>query len=195
MVYTSDRPQLTPSREELQQRVPGWGVDLDPANRPAVPREQWQPTGAHWTLPASQPEEWPRERSIEHQMLTPVFGTSCPPKGLSGMIRRYAYRRFSEGRATHWLLLIAADRVDSLESDLRSMVRGRPDNPITETGIRSEFTHHGLRSRFGQKRADLNHMWLDPVIVAAPWALRAGLVYAVARAVLRRWRSRTGVSG
>jgi hypothetical protein len=35
---------------------------------------------------------WPRERSIEHEFLTPVFGTSTPPRGLSGVVRRYAYR-------------------------------------------------------------------------------------------------------
>jgi len=35
-------------------------------------------------------------------------------------MRKYAYRRFSEARAAHWLILIAADRVDSVESNLRS---------------------------------------------------------------------------
>jgi hypothetical protein len=50
----------------------------------------------------------PRERSIEHAMLPPVFGTTCPPKGLSGVIRRHAYAKYSEARAAHWLLLLAA---------------------------------------------------------------------------------------
>ena len=109
MAYTADRPPLTSSSEELRARIPGWGADLDPKDRPAVPRERFDPgaTGAHWDFPERQPERWPRERSVEHKFLTPVFGTSCPPRGLSGAIRKYAYR-FSEGRAAHWLLLIAA---------------------------------------------------------------------------------------
>ena len=121
-------------------------MDLDPKDRPSVPRLQFDQdlTGAHWEFPERQPEKWPRERSIEHKFLTPVFGTSCPPKGVSGVIRKHAYRRYSEGRAAHWLLLIAADRVDAWESHLRSFLTLRPDNPITETGVPSEFSRHGI---------------------------------------------------
>ncbi len=124
MAYTADKPPLAESTEQLRARIPGWGVDLDPQDRPSVPRERFDPdaTGAHWDFPERQPEKWPRERSIEHAMLTPVFGTSCPPKGLSGVIRRYSYAKYSEARAAHWLLLMAADRVDTLESTLRSFL-------------------------------------------------------------------------
>src|ERR1700712_3760864 len=159
MTYTPEKPPLAETSEQLRARIPGWGVDLDPKDRPAVPREQLMPalTGAHWEFPERQVERWPRERSIEHKFLTPVFGTSCPPKGLSGAIRKYAYKRYSEGRAAHWLLLLAADRGDVAESTLQSFVSLHPDNPITETGVLSEFTHYGVSSRFGQKRADVRH--------------------------------------
>ncbi|HEX2191568.1 MAG TPA: hypothetical protein VHH09_00080 [Acidimicrobiales bacterium] len=154
-------------------------MDLDPEDRPSVPRERFDPglTGAHWDFPERQPEKWPRERSMEHKFLTPVFGTSCPPKGVSGMLRKYAYRRFSEARAAHWLILVAADRVDALESHLRSFLSLRPDNPITESGVLSEFSHHGLTSRVGKKRADLLHQPLDAVIVAAPWVVGGRVAY------------------
>ena len=188
MAYTPDKPKLAETSDQLRARIPGWGVDLDPKDRPAVPREQFDPTfsGAHWTFPERQPEKFPRERSIEHKFLTPVFGTSCPPKGLSGVIRRYAYKEYSEGRAAHWLLLIAADRVDTVEATLRSFVSLRPDNPITETGVLSEFTHHPISSRFGRNRADVNHQWLDPIIVATPWVLGGWLAYRIARKVTGR---------
>ncbi|MEU4196882.1 hypothetical protein AB0E69_33625 [Kribbella sp. NPDC026611] len=55
------------------------------------------------------------------------------------------------------------------------MASRRPDNPITETGILAEFKHHGLRSRRGQKRADLVHQPLDLVIVGWPW-IASGIV-------------------
>lgn len=189
MPYSQHKPKLTPPIEELRQRIPGWGVDLDPNDRPSVPRERFDPaaTGAHWEVPERQPEKWPRERSIEHEMLTPVFGTSCPPRGISGVIRRYAYR-YSEGRAAHWLLLLAADRVDAVEHHIGSLLSLRPDNPITQTGVRSEFTHHGLSSRFGQKRADLAHQPLDPLIVAGPWIAAGVAAYAASKALTKARR-------
>ncbi len=186
MPYTAEKPRLTPSSEELRQRIPGWGVDLDPADRPGVPKERFDPasTGAHWDFPERQEERWPRERSIEHKFLTPVFGTACPPSGLSGVMRRYAYR-YSEARTSHWLLLILADRVNAVEAAVGSALRGQPDNPLAETGVAAEFTRHGLRSRLGRHRADVKHQPLDALIVAAPWLIAGYLGFAAARALGR----------
>ena len=167
--------------EELRRRIPGWGVDLDPADRPSVPRERIDPeaTGAHWIVPADQQPRAGRERSIEHGMLTPVFGTAQPLHGVSGAIRRLAYARYSEGRTAHWLLLVAGDRVDAIGSHLRSLATGRPDDPLTESGVLAEPAHRPIASRFGRGRADLKHTWIDPVIVFGPWVL-AGAVAAAA---------------
>jgi hypothetical protein len=190
MPYTAGRRPQTPSSDELRQRIPGWGADLDPADRPAVPRERFDPSlsGAHWDFPERQPEKWPRERSVEHEFLTPVFGTSTPPKGLSGVIRRYAYSSYSEGRAAHWLLLIAADRVDAVESHLASFLTLHPDNPVTETGVLSEYARHGVSSRLGRRRADLAHQPLDPVVVAGPWVAAGAAAYLAVRGVVRTVR-------
>jgi hypothetical protein len=173
MTYTFDKPPLPETPDQLCARIPGWGVDLDPADRPPVPRERFDPaaTGAHWEFPERQPETRRRERSIEHAFLTPVFGTTAPTKGLSGVIRRYSYARYSEARAAHWLLLIAADRVDAWESHLRSFATLRPDNPVTQTGVLSEPRRHGLASRRAPGRTDRVHQALDPVVVAGPWLL------------------------
>jgi hypothetical protein len=184
MPYTAQKPQPRETSEQLRARIPGWGADLDPADRPSVPRERYDPaaTGAHWEFPERQ--EGPRERSIEHAMLTPVFGTTLPLRGLSGTIRGYAYRRFSEGRAAHWLLLIAADRVDMVESALDAAIRLRPDNPVTETGILSERRRHGWSSRRG--RSDPRHQVLDPVVVVGPWVGGAVGAWLGARFLRRR---------
>jgi hypothetical protein len=189
IAYVPGRTRPTRTREQLRARIPGWGVDLDPADRPSVPKLQFQEdlSGAHWEFPDRQPEKWPRERSVEHAFLTPVFGTAQPPAGVSGVIRRYAYE-YSEGRAAHWLLLLFADRVDAVEHHLRSFLTLRPDNPITETGVLSEFTHHGLRSRLGVKRTDLVHQPLDPVIVAGPWVVGGWLAFRGVRRVVRALR-------
>ncbi len=188
--YIRDKRTAPEIREQLRARIPGWGADLDPADRPSYPRLRYAPeaTGAHWDFPERQPEKWPRERSVEHAFVTPVFGTAQPPKGMSGAIRRFSYAKYSEGRLGHWLLLILADRVDAWEEHLRSFATLHPDNPITQTGVRSEFTHHGLKSRLGAKRADVVHHPLDPVIVAGPWLAAAGAAYVGGRKVLQALR-------
>lgn len=188
MTYTATKPPLPETPDELRARIPGWGADLDPADRPSGARREVPDisTGAHWDFPERQDEPWPRERSIEHLMLPPVFGTSCPPRGLSGALRKLAYRRWSEARAAHWLVLLAADRVDAVESHVRSFATLRPDNPVTQTGLRAEFTHDGVGSRIGRNRADLNHSWMDPVIVAGPWILAAVLGRRIVRRVTGR---------
>jgi len=186
--YVPRRPRMPETPEQLRARIPGWGVDADPADRPSVPKLQFREdlTGAHREFPDRQPETWPRERSIEHAFLTPVFGTAQPPKGLSGAIRRCSYARYSEGRAAHWLLLVLADRVDAWEHHLRSFATLRPDNPITQTGVKAEFTHSGLASRRG--RVDARHHLLDPVVVAGPWIAGAGAAVVGARKVVRALR-------
>jgi hypothetical protein len=188
MTYTPQKPPLAKDSAELRARIPGWGVDLDPADRPSVPRERFDPSlsGAHWEYPERQPEKWPRERSVEHTQLPPVFGTTCPPKGLSGVIRKYSYAKYSEGQSAHWLLLLLADRVDTAESGLRSLLTLRPDNPITETGVLAEARYHGVRSRLGHNRADIKHQWMDPLIVGAPWIGGIVATYLVVKRTLSR---------
>ena len=187
--YVAGAPKRRFTNEELRARIPGWGADLDPANRPSVPKMQTDVnTGAHWDFPERQQERQPREHSIEHQFVTPVFGTSVPLKGVSGAMRRYAYR-YGEARAAHWLILIAADRVDAAGSHLGSFLTLHPDNPVTETGVMSELTRHGISSRFGKKRADLKEQALVPVFAAGPWILAGGVAFAVIRRLLRAARS------
>jgi hypothetical protein len=176
------RPRETP--DQLRARIPGWGADLDPADRPSHPKLQYAPesTGAHWRFPDRQSGAEGRERSIEHAFVTPVFGTAQPLHGASGLIRRLAYRRYSEARLAHWLLLIAGDRVDAWGSHLRSFASLHPDNPVTETGVRSELSARGT-SRSG--RSDRRHQVLDPIVVAGPWAAAAAVAFLAARRLKR----------
>ena len=183
--YVRDKRTPAPSREELRARIPGWGADLDPADRPSYPKLQYPAdTGAHWDFPERQPGGEGRERSIEHAFVTPVFGTAQPLKGVSGAVRRLAYRRFSEGRLAHWLLLIVGDRIDAWGSHLRSFASGRPDVPAS--GLRGELTGGGLRSRRG--RSDARHHVLDPVVVAGPWVAGAAVTWTGVRRLVRALR-------
>lgn len=186
MPYTASKPGRTPSSDELRARIPGWGADLDAADRPAFPREQpGISTGAHWTLPPQQNTYRPRERSLEHERLTPVFGTAQPLRGLAGKVRRHAYEKYSEGQAAHWLLLVAGDRIDAASAHVRSLFTRRPDDPITQSGVLGERGRHPFASRFGRGRVDLKHSWLDPILVVGPWLLTAVLVFKAGRAIVR----------
>ena len=185
IAYVPDLPRMRETPEQLRARIPGWGADLDPADRPSHSKLHYAPerTGAHWRFPDRQPGAEGRERSIEHAFVTPVFGTAQPLHGPSGLIRRLAYRRFSEARLAHWLLLLAGDRVDAWGSHLRSFASMHPDNPVTETGVLSELSAGGT-SRSG--RSDRRHQLLDPVIVAGPWVVAAGVAVLGARRLMQR---------
>jgi hypothetical protein len=185
IAYVPDQPRMRETPEQLRARIPGWGADLDPADRPSHPKLHYAPesTGAHWRFPDRQPGAEGRERSIEHAFVTPVFGTAQPLHGPSGVIRRVAYRRFSEGRLAHWLLLIAGDRVDAWVSHLEAFASLHPDNPLTETGVLSELSAGGTR-RSG--RSDRRHHLLDPVVVAGPWVAAAGVAFLGLRRLVHR---------
>ena len=118
--------EQAPHRSE---EITGWGADLDPANRPGVPKERTPPRleGVHWDEPEQQPVRVEVLHSTERPGLTPVFGTAVPPSGLSGVIRRRAFRH-SENDLRHWLMLLAADRVNVVEGlleDLQASPRSR----------------------------------------------------------------------
>jgi hypothetical protein len=190
LAYLPSKPRDVPSAEQLRERVPGWGADLDPADRPSHPKLQFAPgaSGARWDFPERQPGAEGRERSIEHAFVTPVFGTAQPLHGLSGAIRRVAYERYSEGRLAHWLLLVAGDRVDATGAHLRSFVSGRPDDLLTETGVTAEAKKEVRAASRDATRVDRHHRWLDPLIVAGPWVVTGVVAVRAVRKVVRALR-------
>lgn len=108
--------------------VPGWGVDLPTSRRPGVPREASPRPfpAAHWVTPEQQRPSVPVLKRADLPTLTPVFATTCPPHGISGAIRRMAYKSLDH-RVRHWMLLLAADRVDAVESILERRRRVRDE--------------------------------------------------------------------
>lgn len=124
--------------------IPGWGVDADPKNNPTYPMrhiEDQKSRGLTWERPPQQIPQVEVLRSIEHNRLPAVVGTSTPPSGLSGAIRRYAFRR-SESDWLHWLLLMGADRINVVEGVAQDLTRGKVPNIPGEMGARSEWQHN-----------------------------------------------------
>ena len=124
--------------------IKGWGVDADPKNDPTYPmkkRNNGEHAGYSWERPAQQPINVEVLHSIERPNVTAVFGTSKPPRGLSGMIRRFAFK-YSESSYGHWLPLILADRVNVLEGNLADLAHGRIPNIFAERGWKAEWQHN-----------------------------------------------------
>ncbi len=125
--------------------VPGWGADLDPANRPAYPMERTPPRleGVHWHDIPPQPNRHGIAvfHSTERPGLTPVWGTSSGPRGLSGAIRRYGYH-FSENDLRRWFILMLADRVDVGEGIVEDLAHGHVPNLWKEMGLAAEWRHN-----------------------------------------------------
>ncbi|HZW13327.1 MAG TPA: hypothetical protein VFF81_09085 [Noviherbaspirillum sp.] len=134
-------PALKP--REAYAHIPGWGADLDHKNRPAYPMERTPARleNVHWTHPEEQPINVKVYHSTERLGITPVFGTSTPPTGLSGKIRDVAYK-LSENDIRHWLLLFLADRINVVEGIGQDLKHGYVPNIFAEMGVRAELKHN-----------------------------------------------------
>ena len=124
--------------------IRGGGIDADPENDPTYPMrhiEDQKSRGLNWQRPDQQIPDVEVLRSIEHNRLPAVVGTSTPPSGLSGSIRRYAFRR-SESDWWHWLLLMGADRLNVVEGVIDDLRRGKVPNIPGEMGARAEWQHN-----------------------------------------------------
>jgi hypothetical protein len=137
-----DLNRHSPPREQLE-RIPGWGSDLDHKNRPAIPMERTPPRFIH--VPVGQPVQQAQTVEVfcspERPGITPIFGTAQPPKWVSGAIRRLAYK-LPENDLRHWLMLIAADRVNMVEGIVDDLRHGHVPNVLGEMGIRSELRYN-----------------------------------------------------
>jgi hypothetical protein len=125
-------------------QIKGWGVDADPRNDPTYPmkhRDDGEHAGYSWERPPQQPIDTEILHSIERPNVTSVFGTSTPPSGLSGVIRRIAFR-YSESSYGHWLPLMLADRVSVVEGVLGDLKHGHVPNIFAELGWKAEWKHN-----------------------------------------------------
>lgn len=123
--------------------IPGWGIDANPKNDPTYPmreRTDDEQRGYTWERPTQQPVDIEVLQSIERPNVSAVFGTSTPPSGLSGAIRRYAFR-YSESSYAHWLPLLLADRVNVVEGILDDLKQGHVPNIFAEKGMKADWQY------------------------------------------------------
>jgi hypothetical protein len=122
----------------------GWGIDADPKNEPTYPMKHY--TGddhnrLNWNRPSLQPETVEILMSTEYPRMPAVFGTSIPPSGLSGAIRRMAFH-YSEDRLRHWIPLVLADKINIIEGMLEDLMHGHFPNMYAEKGWGAEWKYN-----------------------------------------------------
>jgi hypothetical protein len=128
---------------EKYKHIKGWGIDIDPNNDPTYPikeRTDDEHQGYNWDRPTQQQTDVEVLHSIERPNLTAVYGTSTPPSGLSGDIRRFAFK-YSENHYGHWLPLLLADRVNVVEGIIDDLKKGYVPNIFAEKGLKAAWKH------------------------------------------------------
>ncbi|MDR6733522.1 MULTISPECIES: hypothetical protein [Sphingobacterium] len=131
-------------RQSEYGHIKGWGIDFDPKNDPTYPikkRNNQEHQGYSWQRPPLQEETVEILHSVERPNLTAVYGTGNPPKGLSGAIRRIAFK-YSESSYGRWLPLVLADRVDMLEGVVEDIAKGHLPNIAKELGLGAEWKYN-----------------------------------------------------
>ncbi len=127
--------------------IPGWGIDADPKNDPTYPMRH-RTTDAHsdadYERPTRQADFPETLMSIERPSLPAVIGNSVAPSGLSGMIRRLAFK-YSENHYGHWLPLLLADRINMIEGVVSDLAHGHIPNLIAEKGYKTEWKYGRAR--------------------------------------------------
>lgn len=130
--------------EHKYAHIKGWGVDADPENEPTYPMKTY--TGddherLNWDRPVQQPTTVEVLHSNERPGVTAVFGTAVPPSGLSGKMRRHAFK-YSESSYGHWLPLLLADRVNVVEGIIDDLKKGYIPNILAEKGWKAAWRYN-----------------------------------------------------
>jgi len=124
--------------------VKGWGIDADRENDPTYPIKEHTRTehdGYSWDRPPQQQPEMEVLHSTERPNLAATFGETIPPAGLSGMIRRAAFKN-DEDSYSHWVPLILADRVQMVECLVTDLATGHVPNLWKELGYGAEWKYN-----------------------------------------------------
>lgn len=99
---------------EPVKRPSYWGVDLDRSRRPGVPMERPPQLMKNAKFPIER-QQGPSTAFMHgrtNKSMPPVFGTTHPPHGLSGVIKKWA-ATMPDHKPAFWLLKLLSDRVDS----------------------------------------------------------------------------------
>src|SRR4051812_39321610 len=148
--------------------IKGWGIDADTGNEPNYPMKHWNGDDhkrLNYERPVQQPLTVEKLHSNERPSVSAVFGTSSPPSGVSGMLRRHAFK-YSEGKWAHWLTLLLADRVNVVEGIISDIGKGHFPNIIAERGWKAEWKYN--------RKGMVKNIAIGVVVTAAVFMVLSG---------------------
>lgn len=143
-IQNDDRSSGDTPHDSRYDHIIGWGIDIDRENDPTYPikhRTNEEHAGNTWERPTQQQESVEVLSSNERNNLPAVFGTTLPPSGVSGVLRRFAFR-YSESDYLHWLPLMLADRINVVEGRIKDLAHGHVPNIVAERGLRAEWKYN-----------------------------------------------------
>ena len=118
--------------DQLRARIPGWGADLDPKDRPSVPKRAVHQDADRRALGVPRAAAGEVAARAVGRARLPDAGVRHGPAA-EGPVRgdpEALLRRYSEGRAAHWLLLVARRprrrRGGATSAFLRHTAAGQP---------------------------------------------------------------------
>jgi hypothetical protein len=132
------------SLKEKYHHIKGWGIDQDPQNNPNYPIRTEENKASTLPRPVQQTPKVEILQSIERTQPAAVIGTTLPPSGCSGPIRRLAFR-YSESEYSHWLLLLLADRVQLVEGWVSDLKEGQFPTLYHIKNQKIYWHHHQVR--------------------------------------------------
>ena len=149
-IQKDSSPDGSDNRAEIEKladkfkHIKGWGMDADPENEPTYPMKRY--TGAdherlNYQRPPQQPVNIEILHSNERPNVTAVFGSVNPPSGLSGAIRRRAFK-YSEESLKHWFTLVLADRVNVIEGIIDDIRHKHMPNIFSEMGWTADWKYN-----------------------------------------------------
>lgn len=190
MAYTPERPRLTDSKDQLRARIPGWDADLDPKDRPSVPKLRfdresvWRALGLSRT-PAREVAEGEVHRAqVPHPCLRYVLPAEGPvrphPQGRLPQVQRGPRRPLAAPAGRR-----PGRRLGEPPPLVPDLAPGQPDH---RAGGAQRVRPPRPHLANGKKRADVVHAPLDPILVAGPWLVAGGLVYRGLKTLMKRRR-------
>lgn len=128
------------------KHIKGWGIDADPENEPTYPMKHY--TGddherLNYEKASQQPIDVEILHSNERPSVSTVFGATTPPVGISGGLRRFAFR-YSEDSLKHWFTLVLADRINVVEGIVTDVKKGLGPNIFSEMGWNAEWKYNKI---------------------------------------------------
>ncbi|HEX6194173.1 MAG TPA: hypothetical protein VFZ42_17485 [Chitinophagaceae bacterium] len=143
----TDNYDMEARKRELADQyrhIKGWGIDANPDNEPTYPMKKY--TGvdhqrSNYERPQQQPVDIEVLHSNERPSVSAVFGNTNPPSGLSGIIRRFAFR-YSEESLKHWFALVLADRINVVEGVIDDLKNRHVPNVFAEMGWGADMKYN-----------------------------------------------------